>query len=125
MSYQNAIEGLDLTVIEQAYVGDYQGDWFAVLFDGSFMAKDKTYGFLVVGYGSCSGCDAWQACYTAEERLQELSQIVGNIKWFSNLQDLKDYVASQERGTQWYYHADEYAAFQKSVAALDTSKNYW
>ncbi len=52
MSYSTALEAAGATVKEYREFGDYQGTWFAFLEDGR----------IVTGaYGSCSGCDAFQA----------------------------------------------------------------
>ena len=55
MSYQLALEkaGADVLVFE--YFGSYQGDWLAkVNYDGQL-------GWVHGYYGSCSGCDSFQA----------------------------------------------------------------
>lgn len=121
MSYEAAIKGLNLEVIAETYLGSYQGDWVAVLKDYEYyMAGEKAYGFLVYGYGSCSGCDSWQASRNAVERLEELSNMVDNIQWFSSLQSLKEYVALRDNANSWYCNeGDEYEKFRKAVAELE------
>lgn len=52
MGYQSALEANDVTVKEYKEFGSYQGTWIAVLEDGRFVEGS---------YGSCSGCDAFQA----------------------------------------------------------------
>lgn len=52
MGYQKALEAAGAVITEYKEFGSYQGSWFALLNDGR----------LVEGsYGSCSGCDAYQA----------------------------------------------------------------
>jgi hypothetical protein len=53
--YQGALEAAGATVHTFDSFGDYQGSWFAkVTFNG-------VTGWVQGGYGSCSGCDAFEA----------------------------------------------------------------
>lgn len=52
MGYQQALEAAGATVVDFREFGSYQGDWFAILDNGNIVSG---------GYGSCSGCDAYQA----------------------------------------------------------------
>lgn len=55
MSYQSAIEAAGATVHSFKEFGSYQGEWWAlVTFEG------RT-GWVNGSYGSCSGCDSFQA----------------------------------------------------------------
>lgn len=49
--YDDIVMSFGYEIVLETSHGDYQGDLFYLLKDG-----DK-YGFLNVGYGSCSGCD--------------------------------------------------------------------
>ena len=51
MSYQEAIEAAGVKVLAFESFGSYQGDWFAKV-DG---------GYVWGTYGSCTGCDAFEA----------------------------------------------------------------
>lgn len=55
MSYSSALEAAGCTVLEFEHFGSYQGEWLAVV--------DHQGGFGVIegSYGSCSGCDAFEA----------------------------------------------------------------
>lgn len=55
MSYQAALEAAGATVHKFAEFGDYQGQWWAKV-----THKGVT-GWVSGSYGSCSGCDAFQA----------------------------------------------------------------
>src|SRR5262249_9459299 len=48
---------------------DYQGDSYRLIADGD--EPGQRYGMLIFGWGSCSGCDALQACSSVQE-VQEL-----------------------------------------------------
>lgn len=55
MSYQSALEAAGVTVHDFKEFGSYQGEWVAyVTFEGET-------GFITGGYGSCSGCDAFES----------------------------------------------------------------
>ena len=62
--YQPIVDSFG-NVLIQVDDADYQGDT-RVLYE-----KDGKYGYLNFGWGSCSGCDALQACCNIEE-IQEL-----------------------------------------------------
>lgn len=55
MSYQEALEAAGAEVIEFGRFGSYQGDWWAKVRVGEQL------GWINGRYGSCSGCDAFQA----------------------------------------------------------------
>ncbi len=55
MSYVQALKAAGAEVIEENSFGSYQGDWFALVrFNGET-------GWVWGSYGSCSGCDAFEA----------------------------------------------------------------
>ncbi len=66
--------------------------------------KDNKYGYLTFGWGSCSFCDALQACNTYEE-IQELMDVLYNsIQWFDDYESFKNYMADtsiQELKFSW------------------------
>lgn len=55
MSYEKALEVAGATVHVFECFGSYQGDWYAKV-----TYKDKS-GWVTGSYGSCSGCDSWEA----------------------------------------------------------------
>lgn len=74
--------GFDVLVWEEEH--SYQGDTLAVLRDGSRV------GFMTFGWGSCSGCDALQACHTAKDYAELASQLRGSIQWHDSLAALRE-----------------------------------
>lgn len=55
MSYQKCIELAGAEILKFKYFGSYQGDWWAkVKYEGQI-------GWVHGSYGSCSGCDAFEA----------------------------------------------------------------
>lgn len=75
-SYQPILESFGNIVI-QVDDNDYQGD-SRVLFKN----EDK-YGYLQFGWGSCSGCDALQACDSFDEVDKLIEELRDSIKWFT------------------------------------------
>ncbi len=55
MSYNQALEAAGAEVLESKYFGSYQGDWFALV------KRNGTRQWVHGSYGSCSGCDAFEA----------------------------------------------------------------
>ena len=102
------------TVLTGACIGSYQGDTVAILRDNA-----KGFGFLVFGFGSCSGCDALQACETYAQIDELINNLENGVRWFSSLQEVKDYVMDDEmRKGSHYYHEPEWVEFKHEVQSL-------
>lgn len=98
------IWGFDVLVWEEE--SNYQGDTLAVLRTGSCVrhddcrthpeigracaGSDPQFGFLTFGWGSCSGCDALQACETAKDYAELADQLRGSIQWYDSLRALRE-----------------------------------
>ena len=54
-TYEEAFKRLGYKILTWETFGSWQGDYAAIL------EKDGKLGFVVIGYGSCSGCDSLQA----------------------------------------------------------------
>ena len=91
--------------------GSYQGDLLFTLRDG------ERIGYVVIGYGSCSGCDALEAIwyYSNEspwrehEGIKSLSaELLQGVRWFDNAEAFRAGVAETlVRGTDWYIYDDD------------------
>ena len=55
IDHQEILERQGFEILDWESFGSYQGDYAAIV------KKDGKVGFTVIGYGSCSGCDALQA----------------------------------------------------------------
>lgn len=55
MSYQEAMRAAGADVLHFMQFGSYQGEWYAIV-----RYNDET-GWVSGSYGSCSGCDAFEA----------------------------------------------------------------
>lgn len=74
------------TIAIQVEDHDWQGD-SRILYD-----DDGRIGFLMYGWGSCSGCDAFYGCNTFEEAAQFSSELFNSIKWFDG----------REQALEWF-----------------------
>lgn len=107
-SYHNLVE--DFAEIEFSQtLGYYQGDYLYVLKD------DDRYGFLVVGYGSCSYCDALEGCESLDDVYNLRNSIRDNVKWFDSFDELKSYVTDDNKDLEWYAHEEQWPEFLEKV----------
>ena len=91
----------------------WTGDTYVLL------RKNDKLGILVFGWGSCSGCDALQACRTLEDRDNLIDHLERNIKWFDTLADAQSYMGDNEaREREFYLYTDSWKHFQAKVLAL-------
>lgn len=80
MGYKTALEAAGASVREFKKFGSYQGDWFAILNNGNVVSGS---------YGSCSGCDAFEAEFGWSE--EEAPDYQDRLASFG-----RQYLASQE-----------------------------
>lgn len=110
--YEPMIEafGNAVVVVSDNY---YQGDT-RVLYD-----NNGKIGHLIFGWGSCSGCDALQACFDYEE-LQELcNKLENDIKWFANAKEALCWFENRDWALQWEWNEDETKEYiQKAIEYL-------
>lgn len=97
------------TILVQVDDDDYQGD-SRVLY-----RKDDKYGFLIFGWGSCSGCDSLQACNSQQEVAELMESLESSIKWCDTLDELVDYLHSDDRSLNYYAQCDEWKEFVEKV----------
>ena len=71
---------------------DYQGD-SRILFRG---VENYKLGFLLFGWGSCSGCDSLQACSTFSEIDELIQELKDKIIWFDSKEIALDYFKTHD-----------------------------
>ena len=109
-NYQPLLDEMG-TILVQVDDSDYQGDSRLLLRDGG------RYGFLVFGWGSCSGCDELQACSSYQDIADMANRLASSIPWFDTLAEVQTYVAdTATRELSHYYHKSEWAEFAAKVA---------
>lgn len=82
--YEDIVGSIAEILVSESY-GGYQGDI-------SYLLKETTesgerLGYLIVGYGSCSYCDAYEACSTPKDYLDLRNSYIPEIVWFDSLTD--------------------------------------
>lgn len=114
--YQPIIDSFG-QVLVQVDEDNYQGDSYIMY------KREKEYGFLIFGWGSCSGCDALQQCHTYEEIDELMSQLKNDIKWFDNLEQLKEYVQSKDHEGEYYWRYDEGKEFINKIMEYEEAQH--
>lgn len=108
-SYDTLVESAG-TIIKDWNIGDYQGDAIYLI------KKDDKFGFVVVGYGSCSYCDALQSCENQQE-VDALRQSIINSIFWGTAEEILDY-AINDHSNRWYFYADEWKTIKARLKAL-------
>ncbi|MFA5322051.1 MAG: hypothetical protein WC373_05200 [Smithella sp.] len=84
---------------------DYQGD-SRVLYK-----KDNKYGYLQFGWGSCSGCDALQACDSYKAIDDLICQLNESIKWFDSKEEALKFFQSHDWDGDYSTNSEEQKQF--------------
>lgn len=101
-SYQPMLESLGFEIALQIDDDDYQGDSRLLLRDG------EKVGYLNFGWGSCSGCDALQACDSIKEVENLRQSLFDSIRWFDGPRDaLKFFVEHDWEGDYSWYDEEQ------------------
>jgi hypothetical protein len=108
--YQPIIDEIG-NVLIQVDDGGYQGD-SRVLYE-----KDGMYGFLIFGWGSCSGCDSLQSCSEIKDIQELIDSLVNDVKWFDSLKELQKYFSEKDWELDYCWQADETKDFIDKVLA--------
>lgn len=88
---------------------DYHGDSW-VLYQ-----KEERLGFLNFGWGSCSGCDALQACDSVEDIAGLMGELNDRIKWFDTKQEALAYFENHDWEGDYCFSSDEFKTFLASA----------
>ena len=103
-SYDGLLESAGMQILSETAVGDYQGDLYVTLYD----PDDARYGFTVIGYGSCGGCDAYESCYDNITELTSLrDSLVDGITWRESKEALSEWLVDRDHAGQWYCYDQE------------------
>jgi hypothetical protein len=112
VSYDDLIDSLDVRVVLRVDDNDYQGDTRMLLTDG------QRFGILIFGWGSCSGCDAFEAAEGDLAALVVLQQQLWNdVHWEPSAADLLAYVNGKDWGLDYSWHEEAGRAFIEKVRA--------
>lgn len=97
------------TIFVQVDDEDYQGDSRILYRDGSL------FGWLQFGWGSCSGCDALQACVSMEEVQELIDQLHDSIKWFDSKEDAIEFFENHDWSGDYSWDSGEQKEFVRRV----------
>lgn len=96
---------------------DYQGD------SRVFYEKDGKYGYLIFGWGSCSGCDALQGCNTVEELQNLANGLEHSTRWFDSISEVQEYFNKKDWELEASYHSKETKEFVDKVKKYMTTSD--
>lgn len=100
-------------VLVHASVGSYQGDDYALVYDSA-----EGYAFVEIGWGSCSGCDALQACGGLAEVAALRNDIYATLTYRSP-EDLLAWMRSHDwKGDFGWYDAEKRKAIRRIIDHL-------
>ncbi len=95
-NYDRLMDCIDGDIIDHAYENNYQGDaWF-------MFKNNDMYGYLVFGWGSCSGCDALQGCSCIEDVEKLLVSLDMSIIWKTK-EEMLEYFKTKDWSLEFYY----------------------
>lgn len=105
--------GSNISIVERD--GDYQGNDYYLLREGN------KYGMIILGFGSCSGCDILQGMYEDAhfsndfaELIQYRDKMYESIVWRTRSQ-MKEYILTKDFELEWYYHTLSGGNFVKQL----------
>lgn len=103
-NYQPMLEEFGKIVIEVDDRG-YQGDSRILYENGG------KFGWLQFGWGSCSGCDALQACSTIEDVQELMDSLKNEIKWFESKSEALKFFTEHDWEGDYSWNTDEQNEF--------------
>lgn len=86
--YESLIESMGVKILVEESTYGYQGDSILLIQSNS---SDKC-GFLVFGWGSCSMCDAFEACKNLEDYDNLRKSLYQGIFWDNNLEECINHI---------------------------------
>ncbi len=112
-SYQPMLDSFG-DILVQVDDEDYQGDSRVLYYSGG------RYGWLQFGWGSCSGCDALQACDSIEEVQELMDDLCGRIQWWGSAKEALDFFKTHDWKGDYSWSRDEQMEFVgKAIAYLE------
>lgn len=84
--------------------------------DTRYLLKNESkFGLLIIGWGSCSGCDALQATNTIQELAELMQSIENDVKWFDSFEELRSYVKNKDWDLEHSWCAKETREFVDKI----------
>lgn len=109
VGYGDVVDSWGYEVLSFDTTGSYQGDHEVLLKDG------PRFGYIIFGYGSCSGCDAleaiapWGSDKNADwtEVIEFAAELEKSIEWFPSATALVESIQALDKARSWYANDDE------------------
>lgn len=112
--YDPLLESLGYEIKLKQDDDSYQGDSRLLLYN----EVTTHWGLLIFGWGSCSGCDALQACSTWKEIEELRLELLRDIHWENTAESLREYVEKKDWELEWAWHAEETKKFVQDALKL-------
>ena len=116
-SYDDIVKTWGFEIINTAMIGDYTGDFVAVLY------TQGMYGLLVHGYGSCSGCDELLGCETEQDVVELSCYLRNTIRPYPDFESLKRDSLKKD-GRFWYMYDKDFEEFLNETESLIARRNH-
>ena len=105
--YEELLKCISADIIDHEDEDAWQGDsWY--------LFKQDDYGYLVFGWGSCSGCDALQGCENFDEVTDLLNRLHDSIIWKSR-EEMLEYFETKDWKLEYYGKNPEFKKFKARV----------
>ena len=112
MSYAQAMKAAGATISAYESFGSYQGDWWAlVTYEG------KT-GYVTGSYGSCSGCDAFEAEFGWEDRDDPEKLSAFGKGYLEQMMSFEEAIKEASRNIEWDYEAEKIVQWLNEVESM-------
>lgn len=112
IGYLELVATMGVDVVKHETIGSYQGDYLLIVKEGG------SYGYLEFGYGSCSGCDALQACSSMEDVAALRQRLYESIQWGPSAAALAQWMKDRDWESQWVWHESEAATWIREAAKM-------
>ena len=111
-SYEPIIGSFGVVLV-RGRSGKWHGDTFV------FLQSPETgkYGFLFFSWGSCSGCDALQACQSYKDVDDLIDHLRSRIRWFDSVDAAKNWLREADHELECYSWEDGWTAFKEKMFA--------
>ncbi|CUL01061.1 unnamed protein product [Escherichia phage slur01] len=118
MSYQLALEAAGCEVLDYVEYGCYQGEWLALI------RKDGALGVCEGSYGSCLGCDAFEAefGYLDDEEADYQKRLADFGEGYLPANTFEEMIAKLQKDVENYSYDDDYKSMLNTV--INWQKQY-
>ena len=113
--YQPLLESLGHEILVQIDDENYEGDSRLLLENG------ERYGILVFGWGSCSGCDALDACSSLAEVRELRKDIYERIVW-GNAEETLSYLRNHDWRGDFSWNRETRDFIEKAIEKITSRK---